>query len=413
MRRLPCTLGLVLAASGCDALWTDTPFEANVFDAPIDGLTEDQTRTFFAGDAAFGEAFSRETGLGPIFNAPSCTGCHPGEGRGHPSANLIRFGRGAADDVSGFDYLESLGGPQLQDHAIPGYAPEVLPPDVAVSERGGPIAVGLGLLEAVPAAAILAREDPDDLDGDGISGRANFVVLPDFLDAPDDCSCEGCRVSAGACKMLGRFGRKATAIDLLQQTVNAYHDDMGITSDRRPDDVFNPLVGDATGDEVSDPEIGSDVVNNVVFYLRTLRPPLRRAVADPEVRAGEALFTEIGCAVCHTPSLATGASPIAPLSFTSVDAYTDLLLHDMGQALADDFPEGEATGREWRTTPLWGLGIVASQLGGAAFYLHDGRARTLEDAIALHGGESLASAERFEALAEPDRRRLLTFLRSL
>jgi CxxC motif-containing protein (DUF1111 family) len=213
--------------------------------------------------------------------------------------------------------------------------------------------------------------------------------------------------------MLGRFGRKATTIDLLHQTVNAYHDEIGITSDERPDDVFNPLVGGPSGDTVADPEVGSADVRNVVFYLQTLRAPLRRTVADAEVRTGEDLFAQIGCTACHKPELSTGDSPIEALRSTTVAAYSDMLLHDMGPALADGFPEGDASGREWRTTPLWGLGIIDGQLGGAAFYMHDGRARTLSDAIELHGGEALASARKFSALEDVDRRRVLVFLRSL
>jgi CxxC motif-containing protein (DUF1111 family) len=414
MRCVPEILvGLILATAGCDALWTEEPFEASVFDAPIDGLAEEQLRTFHAGKEAFGAAFAPETGLGPVFNAGSCADCHPGLGRGHPSLNVTRFGRGDAGDASTFDYLEELGGPHLQERAIPGYLPEELPSNVAVSERSGTIVVGLGLLEAVPASAILAREDPDDADGDGISGRASFVAPPAFLDIPDGCVCSGCRIDDGRCTVLGRFGRKATTIDLLHQTVLTYHEDIGITTDEVPDDVFNPLVGGPSGDEVSDPEVGSDDVANVVFFLRTLRPPLRRTVADGDVLAGEDLFAQIGCADCHTPRLATGDSAIEPLSGTVAEAYTDLLLHDLGPALADGFPEGGASGREWRTTPLWGLGIVEQQLGGSAFYMHDGRARTLTDAILLHGGEAQAAAERFEALGEADRRRVLVFLRSL
>ncbi len=407
------TLGAALLASGCDVLLTEVPADAVVFEGPIDGLTGAQLRSFFAGDEAFGRFFAADTGLGPIFNAAACVQCHPGDGRGHPSLNLLRFGRGDPNDPRAFDYLEALGGPQLQDRAIPGYEPETLPPDVVVSERGGPIVAGLGLLEGVPAATLRALEDPDDLDGDGISGRLSFVVPPDFVHTPATCDCDDCRLVEGTCRLLGRFGRKATAVNLLQQTVSAYHQDMGITSDRLPDELFNPSVGGPSGDTVPEPEVGSDEVANVVFYLRTLRPPARRSVDDPEVLAGEALFTTIGCAACHLPALPTGASAIEPLAFTTAAAYTDLLLHDMGEALADDFPEGDATGREWRTTPLWGLGIVATQLGGEAFYLHDGRARSLSEAILLHGGEALAASQRFAALSAAERRRLLAFLASL
>lgn len=403
----------VFIATGCEPLLPGLPAEEDIFDGPIDGLSEAQLRTFIAGDEAFAEFFTADTGLGPVFNAPSCINCHPGDGRGHPAFNLIRFGRGDSADSASFDYLEELGGPQLQDRAIPGYQAEILPDNVAVSPRGGPVVTGLGLLEAVPAADILAREDADDLDGDGISGRANFVPVPDFLSAPADCVCAGCQIAPTGCEMLARFGRKATAIDLHHQTVVAYLNDMGVTSDELVDDVFNPTLGGPSGDAVADPEVGSESVANVVFYLQTLRPPARRNDSDSEVLRGQQLFADIGCAACHTPELQTGAHPIGALSNRTARAYTDLLLHDMGPALADGYPEARATGNEWRTTPLWGLGIVAGQLGGEAYYLHDGRARTLHEAIDLHGGEAERARADYLALSAIDRDALTAFLQSL
>ncbi|MCS6912979.1 MAG: di-heme oxidoredictase family protein [Myxococcales bacterium] len=405
---LACTL-----LASCDALLSSLPPEDEILEGPIEGLNGAQLRSFLAGDEAFRDLFTPARGLGPIFNAPSCDSCHPGDGKGHPAFNLTRFGRGDPDNAARFDPLVHLGGPQLQDRAIPGYLPEVLPPDVVTSVRSGPAVAGLGLVEAIPEETLLALADPDDRDGDGISGRPNYVPVPDFLPLPPGCSCPGCQKRAEGCLRLGRFGRKATAIDLVHQTVNAYLHDMGLTTPQLLQDPYNPLVGSGSGDAVPDPEVPSSTVSQVVFYLRTIRPPSRRQADDPEVVRGQQVFVQIGCAACHVPELRSGWSPIAPLSDRPVPLYSDLLLHDMGEQLADQYPEGEATGREWRTTPLWGLGLIPHLLGGQAFYLHDGRARTLPEAIQLHGGEARRSAERFAQLPPPEREALLRFLQSL
>jgi CxxC motif-containing protein (DUF1111 family) len=176
---------------------------------------------------------------------------------------------------------------------------------------------------------------------------------------------------------------------------------------------LNAATGNFAEDDVADPEISSAVLNAVVFYLKTLRVPLRRNVDDPDVRAGEGHFVDIGCASCHLPSIETGFSEISPLSRVTVHPFTDLLLHDMGSELDDGYTEGRATTSEWRTTPLWGLGLSADFQGGQAFFMHDGRARTLAEAIGLHGGEGAASRERFQALSTEDQNRVLSFLRSL
>jgi CxxC motif-containing protein (DUF1111 family) len=403
LRRVPL---LLLAVCGCGALFSDPPAADQSFDGPIEGLTRPQLATFLLGDEAFGFVFAAENGLGPIFNQSACTSCHPNDGKGHPSANLVRFGKGDASDAAEFDYMIEWGGPQLQDHAIAGYQPETLPEGAtAISARSGPLAVGLGLIEALPDSAILAHADPDDENDDGIRGVPNYVLPPEFVPTGNRYVTEG--------KVIGRFGRKATAVTLLHQAAAAYLNDMGITSDFFGEDLFNPLVGGPSGDLAADPEVSSDLVHNVVFYLQTLRPPLRRNTDAPEVQQGDALFTTVGCSSCHVPSMKTGSHPIAALSQKTIELYSDLLLHDMGDKLADNYPEGSATGAQWRTTPLWGLGIVQNQLGGDAHYLHDGRARSLTEAIELHGGESQASRDAFLALTDEDQRALLAFLRSL
>jgi CxxC motif-containing protein (DUF1111 family) len=212
---------------------------------------------------------------------------------------------------------------------------------------------------------------------------------------------------------IGRFGKKALAVNLLQQTVGAYHEDMGVTSDLLPEDIFNPSAGNRTSDGVPDPEASSSTVADVVFYLKTLRAPARREADHPDVLEGEALFRSIGCAGCHIPTLRTGRSEIAVLDRVEFHPYTDLLLHDMGPELDDGYTEGRALSSEWRTPPLWGIGLQESFQGSAAFYLHDGRAHTLEDAIELHGGEGAASRSAFRALSDDARAQLIRFLRSL
>jgi CxxC motif-containing protein (DUF1111 family) len=373
-------------------------------DATLDGLTSAQLRAHIAGDEAFGELFTPQTGLGPIFNQTSCESCHPGEGRGHPSTNLRRFGKMT---TNGFDYLPERGGPQLQDRSIPGYPPEKLPADfTGLSERGGPIVVGLGFIEAIPDQAILQNEDPNDANGDGISGRPNFVSPPVFLELGAD------KINRNG-KYLGRFGRKATAINLLQQTAGAYLNDIGVTSEFEPVELFNPVLGNRVGDNVPEPEVSTETVNNVVIYLQTLRAPQRRNGGDPQVQQGEQIFAQIGCAGCHIPEMQTGPSAITPLAFQKVALYSDLLLHDLGPELADNYPEGEATGTEWRTTPLWGLGLVENLLGGTPFYLHDGRTSDLSQAILLHGGEAARARDQFANLSAAEKAAVLAFLKSL
>lgn len=396
-----CVFSLIIV--GCDHLLTKAPEDSEVFEGPIDGLTNAQRAIFVRGDEAFSEVFTFNTGLGPLFNEASCERCHVGDGRGHPGVNLTRFGVNLG--AGQFDPLIEYGGPQLQQRSMPGYPAETIPSHAnAISVRGGPIVSGLGLIEAIPAQTILANADPDDLDGDGISGRANFVVAPEFL---------GLGPGPYNGKHLGRFGRKAGAINLLQQTATAYHQDMGITSDFLPVENFNPAAGGPGGDPVPDPEIPAATVNDVVFYLQTLRPPSRRDENNPTVQRGEQLFRSIKCASCHIPVMTSGPHPIAALSNRPVNLYSDMLLHDMGPDLADNFIEGEASGTEWRTPPLWGLGIVGNVTGGTPFYLHDGRTSDLRVVIDLHKGEANASRLSFRQLSPEDQEALLAFLRSL
>lgn len=403
---------------GCGTFFTELPNSKQTLDGPIAGLTPTQLSLFLDGDEAFSEMFTPATGLGPVFNQVSCASCHTADGKGHPSTNLTRFGIGDPNNAAQFNYLLEWGGPQLQNHAIPGYSAEKLEEiqkrakdkwpnqSLALSVRSGPIVTGLGLIEAIPDEEILKHADPEDKDGDGIRGRPNYVSPPPYFEPIiQHVTKDG--------KYIGRFGRKATAINLLHQVVSAYINDMGITSDFVPTDVFNPLVGSPAGTPINGPEVSSRVVRSVVFYMQTLRPPERRDENNPDVKRGEQIFQNILCSRCHIPALQTGNSPIEPLHNKTVPLYSDLLLHDMGDKLADQYPEGSATGRDWRTTPLWGLGIISAGLGGKEYYLHDGRATTLDEAIRLHGGEAQKSTDAYLKLSPDEQKLLMTFLRSL
>ena len=414
--RKGAALGLISLGVGCDALAPDLPPDEEELAGPVEGMTPGQVRQHFAGDEEFARVFSVADGLGPIFVAASCEQCHVADAKGHPVFNLTRFGRYAGGV---WDPMRSHGGPQLQHRAIPGYPEETVPEGATGVARLTPPAVtGLGFLDAVDDAGLIALADPEDQDGDGISGRLQLLEPDGVLEAAlaleaaraPDPEARGTLVDG---RYIGRFGKKGVSVNLLHQTVTAYREDMGISSDLLPEDLVNPAAGERASDDVGDPEASSAVVANVVFYLKTLRVPPRREADHPGVLAGEALFAEIGCAACHVPALRTGRSNIAVLDRKQFHPYTDLLLHDMGPELDDGYTEGRASSSEWRTPPLWGIGIQEKFQGGQAFYLHDGRARTLEEAIALHGGEGAASRDAFGALSPEERAHLIRFLRSL
>ncbi|HVE77397.1 MAG TPA: di-heme oxidoredictase family protein [Gemmatimonadaceae bacterium] len=392
-------LTAAIAALACGELFTEPPLDGDVFDAPVPGLTAAEMAAFARGDAEFSRRFAPNTGLGPIFNNTSCFSCHSGDGRGRLDNSLQRVGS------AGDDFLGHLGGPQIQDKAIPGAEFERVPEGVAVSLRLPPPVFGVGLIEAIPASAILANADPDDADGDGISGRPNLVTSPDFVPATEP--------GGGSGQHLGRFGRKAQVSGLLQQVLEAYLQDIGVTSDFLPLENRNPLssVPIEAADPVADPEIPASVVQATVHYIRTLAPPAPGAMT-PRREEGRQLFTTVGCASCHLPTLRTGEHPIRALANQDVTLYSDLLLHDMGDALADNRPDGGATGREWRTTPLWGLRLMRQFLNGQAFLLHDGRAGSVEEAILLHGGEAQRARDAFAALTPEQRAALLDFVES-
>jgi CxxC motif-containing protein (DUF1111 family) len=406
---------ILMAACG-DPLLPGAPDEAETLEGPIEGLTGPQLAAHARGDAEFARIFGPEAGLGPLFVAASCASCHVADGKGHPLFTITRFGRQSG---AGFDPMEVHGGPQLQNRAIAGYLAELLPGTAnAVTGFMAPSVTGLGLLEAVDDATILALADPNDSNGDGISGRPSLVDSTDFIAEIRSISSllrgsEATRHQPVNGKYIGRFGKKARTINLLHQTVFAYSEDMGITSDLVPRELLNVQTGAQTADLAPDPEVSSGVVDAVVFYLRTLRPPPRRNASGADVVAGEQLFNQAGCGSCHVSTMRTGASEVGPLDRVEFHPFTDLLLHDMGPELDDGYTEGDALPSEWRTAPLWGIGLSERAQGGTAFYLHDGRAKSLREAIRFHGGEAARSRQAFDGLSPDQQERLLAYLRSL
>lgn len=425
---------------------------ANAFLRPAANLTAQRRLDFAVGHNLFRSPWviapsttRARDGLGPLFNSNACQNCHIRNGRGHlpePDAvnavsALLRLSvpAGAADGET----LRRLGvvpepvyGQQLQDMAIPGSAPEgrlrvryrqhlvrfadgslvelrepllditrlnygPLRPDTQFSLRVAPPMIGLGLLEAIPQAQILAHADPADRDGDGLSGRPNLV-----WDA------------ARQQVVLGRFGMKAGEPSLDQQNAHALSRDLGLTTRLQPTSDCTPAQ-DACRRAVDGgtPEVSDALRAKLLFYTRSLAVPARRNLQSPQVLAGKALFHRAGCAGCHVPSFTTAADASEPeLANQPIHPYTDLLLHDMGPGLADNRPEFQASGREWRTPPLWGLGLTQA-VSGRTDLLHDGRARSPLEAILWHGGEAEAARRWVLTFDARQRAALLAFLDSL
>ena len=393
-------------------------------------------------------------GLGPLFNARSCESCHQRDGRGRPPVDgkpgpalLIRLARPAVTDAErkaldshlALTVPDPVYGGQVQERAVTGLAAEgtveiatttrierlsggeevtlnapsyrIAAPafgpvgrDTTLSPRLAPPMIGMGLIEAIPEKDIAAGADPDDRDGDGISGRvARAAAAP------------------GESPRIGRFGWKAEQPDVRRQVAAALVNDIGISSPLDP-----RAAGDCTAAETAclalptgvqprlgPAEISAEAFDLLVFYSENLAVPARRKASFDDVLAGKRVFTTLGCAACHRPSFVTGTKPDQPwLSGQTIFPYSDFLLHDMGGALADGQRVGEASGSEWRTPPLWGLGL-AEAVNGNRFYLHDGRARSLDEAILWHGGEATVAREAFRAASARDRTSLMTFLESL
>jgi CxxC motif-containing protein (DUF1111 family) len=394
--------------------------------------------------AAPGKNHARD-GLGPLFHARSCSACHLFDGRGAPMENdkignalLFRLSI-PGEGMHGAPLGDPIYGGQLAPHALPVFDAEgevdVRFESVSVTFADGstktlqkpiysvarlnygepsaglmigprlaPAVFGLGLLEAVPEEKIVQWVDAEDADGDGISGRVNRVWNP-----------------VTQREELGRFGWKANASSLRMQSAEAAVGDMGLTSTVEPKenhtDKQGSLSASVSGGPLvngAGPELADEILDSLTIYLQTLAPPARRESFDLTVRRGQVLFHQVKCAVCHRATLSTGedASILPELRSLVIRPYTDLLLHDMGPELADGRPDFLASGAEWRTPPLWGIGL-SSQVNGHACFMHDGRARDLEEAILWHGGEADGSRQAFLAMPKTDREALLKFINSL
>jgi CxxC motif-containing protein (DUF1111 family) len=388
----------------CNKIMPQEPDSETLLAGLVPDLTPQQKANHLKGDEEFGRVFGEADGLGPIFVAASCGSCHAGDGKGHPSTMLKRFGK-----YNGltWDLMVSEGGPQLQHRSISGYPLEIIPAGIdGMTSLVAPAVTGLGYLEAIEDATLIAFIDSLDANADGISGKASLISAPGyFIPKYHHQQING--------KYIGRFGKKAGAIDLTQQTANAYLNDIGITSDFNMQDLYNVQQGINTGDQVPDPEVSASTVHNVAFYMRTLKVPPKRNENDAMVIQGEQLFSAIGCGNCHIPTITTGQSDIAALSNKVIHPYTDLLLHDMGFELNDNYTEGSAQPFEWKTPPLWGVGLSKDSQGGHMFLLHDGRAATFEEAINYHGGEAGNSRSNFQNLTPSEKEALIKFLESL
>lgn len=425
---------------------TSFDFSFNAFSNPMGTLSSGGEDSFVVGNSFFNKNWviapsstTGRDGLGPFFNSTSCSGCHSIDGRGRPpltlnevSGLLMRLSI-PGTNIHGGPLADPSYGEQLSDHSIPGvdiegsiqltYTPihatysdglayELLNPtynlinlnygslsaSAMFSPRVAQQMPGLGLLEAVSESTVLSFADENDINGDGISGRPNYVW--------DETK------QANA---LGRFGWKANQPTLRQQTAAAFLGDIGInsalftgqnlTADQQI--LYGSLPNGGT------PEVSDNILDQVIFYSSTLAVPGRRNMNDAEVLKGKQLFITLKCNSCHIPSMETGAHPSIPeLSHQKIFPYTDLLLHDMGSALADGRPDFLATGSEWRTPPLWGIGLIQT-VNGHTNLLHDGRARNVEEAILWHGGEATNSKTNFTNLNATQRAALIKFVNSL
>jgi CxxC motif-containing protein (DUF1111 family) len=414
------------------------------FAQPVPGLSDAEREQFFRGRTLVRQSWvvapskdDQVDGLGPLYNRLACISCHPHNGRGRPPERddermlsmLVRLSVPGHDVHGGPNPHPAYGG-QLNEEGIPGVPgegraylewrevetvaladgeqvslrrPRIKFADLAygpidgvlTSLRVGEQMVGMGLLDAVPSATLerMAKEAKPD----GVKGRVNRVW-----------NSEAKRMEAG------RFGYKANMPTLRAQSAGAFNGDLGITSPLFPTENCTPVqTACQKAPTGGSPELSAKQLDDVEFYLAHLDLPPRRNAADPAVTRGEAKFAEVGCAACHRSQLKTGEHARFPrLSRQTIRPYTDLLIHDMGEGLSDHRPDYRAGGRDWRTPPLWGLGLTAA-VSESTFYLHDGRARSLAEAILWHGGEAKPARDRFAGLKKEEREALMAFLNSL
>jgi CxxC motif-containing protein (DUF1111 family) len=417
----------------------------NAFSQPAANLDSGARANFFIGNAFFNSPWvvapasaAARDGLGPLFNARSCDACHNNDGRGRPPLPGERpvsivfqlsvpgtgpHGEPLPEPAYGgnlnpfaIDGMSAEGTVRIEHEEITGqfadgepytlqkpryvfeelgYGP--MAADMQFSPRVAPAVIGSGLLEFVSEATILELEDADDRDANGISGRANHVWNIE-KQAPQ----------------IGRFGWKANQPDIAHQTAAAFNGEIGMSTTLRPEQ--NCMPGQATclaAPNGGHPEISDEIFARIVQYERTLAVPVRRNLDTPEVKTGARLFLEAGCAACHRPTLTTGDVPELPaLANQTFHPFTDLLLHDLGPELADNRPDFAATGSEWRTQPLWGLGLQFA-VNGHTLLMHDGRARNVTEAILWHGGEASKARDAFQTMSRENRAALLAFLDSL
>ncbi|MBL0794085.1 MULTISPECIES: di-heme oxidoreductase family protein [Pseudomonas] len=430
--------------------------DQNAFSLPSANLPPSRRVDFSVGNSFFRSPWviapsttTARDGLGPLFNTNACQNCHIKDGRGHPptpdAANAVSMlVRLSIPDAPAYaKVIEQVGvvpepvyGGQFQDMAVPGVAPEgkvrvdytpvpvrfkdgtevelrkpvlqitqlgygPMHPDTRFSARVAPPMIGLGLLEAIPEEAILANAAAQAKENNGINGRPNRVW--------DDEQQK---------TVMGRFGWKAGQPNLNQQNVHAFSGDMGLTTSLRPfDDCTDAQTACKQAPNgngpVGEPEVSDNILRLVLFYSRNLAVPARRGVNDAQVLAGKNLFFQAGCQSCHTPKYTTAANAAEPeLANQVIRPYSDLLLHDMGEGLADNRTEFQASGRDWRTPPLWGIGLTQTVSGHTQF-LHDGRARNLLEAVLWHGGEAKAAQQQVLSFNAEQRAALLAFLNSL
>jgi CxxC motif-containing protein (DUF1111 family) len=429
--------------SGGETTVFDTSPKA--FGFPARNIQDEHRAAFFVGHSFFnenwvvapGSTVARD-GLGPLFNARSCSACHFRDGRsrppeaGQPMVSMLMRISIPSKGPQNEPLPDPVYGGQIQGQAIPGVRPEAdvlveyeesagqfadgekfslrkphyllkslgygpLSKDVMMSPRVAPAMIGLGLLEAVPEKTLRGFADEQKRDGRGICGRPNLVW------------------DKAAGKMtIGRYGWKAEQPGVLQQTAGAFVGDIGITSSLMPDENHTAAQIDcAKQPSGGHPEVSDQILHDVVTYSRTLAVPARRNWTDPAVVKGKALFIQANCAACHVPKMQTGdCADLPELSRQTIRPYTDLLLHDMGEDLSDNRPVFEARGRDWRTPPLWGIGLI-EKINGHSCLLHDGRARSLAEAILWHGGEAQTARELFRTMPKTDREAMLAFLQSL
>lgn len=426
-----------------------TVFEENnkAFSRPLANIQATTLRQHSIGNSFFNQNWieapasaAGRDGLGPLFNARSCSACHPHDGKGSPHTRGVnKLGMVTRISIPGSGpHGEPLGDPtygtQLADFALPSGQPEAtirldfqkkqvylagrpfilhqpelklrdlafgpLNDEVLFSNRLAPAVHGMGLINEVAEETLLSFADPEDRDGDGISGRPNLVWDRQEKE-----------------KRIGRFGWKASQPTLKQQIADAFVNDIGITSSLFPHEAIPSaqalMMEGLEKSSGGSPEVSDRVVDRVTTYLATIAPPARRGVDKDSVLRGKELFHRIQCAACHIPEMKTRVNASFPeLSNQTIRPFSDFLLHDMGPDLADGRPDFEASGREWRTPPLWGIGLqhVVSR---HSFFLHDGRARNVIEAILWHGGEGQKSRDLFVALPQKDKEAIFEFLNSL